>query len=162
MLAYWWLGDWQQISMQFTLICANHHSRKDIWKCYLQKKRASCFVLIVLDTYPSFFSWLIILYKPYVYTSSCKSSIIDFRLISKLSGTPKISRSGKLYILHEGFYVMEREDWPPTTFFSTLLWSRDGDRPVPICENIVVQWNLSVTTTSMMEFITCDLFSNVF
>ena len=25
-----------------------------------------------------------------------------------------------------------------------------------------VQWNLSVTTTSMMKFITCDLFSNVF
>ena len=25
-----------------------------------------------------------------------------------------------------------------------------------------VQWNLSVTTTSMIKFITCDLFSNVF
>ena len=103
-----------------------------------KKKRASCFVLIVLDTYPSYFSWLIILYKPYVYTSSCKSSIIDFRLISPLSGTPKISRSGKLYILHEGFYVMETDDWPPTTFFPTFLGSRDGKRAVPICENIVI------------------------
>ena len=26
----------------------------------------------------------------------------------------------------------------------------------------LVQWNLSVTTTSMIKFITCDLFSNVF
>ena len=25
-----------------------------------------------------------------------------------------------------------------------------------------VQWNLSVTTTSLIKFITCDLFSNVF
>ena len=25
-----------------------------------------------------------------------------------------------------------------------------------------VQWNLSVTTTSLTKFITCDLFSNVF
>ena len=83
-----------------------------------------------------FFSWLIILYKPYVYTHLCKSSIIDFRLLSPLSGTPKISRSGKLYILHEGFYVMETDDWPPTTFFPTLLGSRDGDWAVPISENI--------------------------
>ena len=27
---------------------------------------------------------------------------------------------------------------------------------------INVQWNLSVATTSIMKFITCDLFSNVF
>ena len=26
----------------------------------------------------------------------------------------------------------------------------------------VIQWNLSVTTTSIIKFITCDLFSNVF
>ena len=26
----------------------------------------------------------------------------------------------------------------------------------------MVQWNLSVTTTSIIKFITCDLFSNVF
>ena len=25
-----------------------------------------------------------------------------------------------------------------------------------------IQWNLSVTTTSLITFITCDLFSNVF
>ena len=25
-----------------------------------------------------------------------------------------------------------------------------------------IQWNLSVTTTFMIKFITCDLFSNVF
>ena len=25
-----------------------------------------------------------------------------------------------------------------------------------------IQWNLSVTTTSLMKLITCDLFSNVF
>ena len=27
---------------------------------------------------------------------------------------------------------------------------------------LAVQWNLSVTTTSIIKFITCDLFSNVF
>ena len=27
---------------------------------------------------------------------------------------------------------------------------------------VFVQWNLSVTTTSIMNFITCDLFSDVF
>ena len=27
---------------------------------------------------------------------------------------------------------------------------------------IYVQWNLSITTTSKIKFITCDLFSNVF
>ena len=26
----------------------------------------------------------------------------------------------------------------------------------------LIHWNLSVTTTSIMKFITCDLFSNVF
>ena len=26
----------------------------------------------------------------------------------------------------------------------------------------LIQWNLSVTTTSMIKFITCDLFSNAF
>ena len=26
----------------------------------------------------------------------------------------------------------------------------------------MLQWNLSVTTTSIKEFITCDLFNNVF
>ena len=29
-------------------------------------------------------------------------------------------------------------------------------------EWISLQWNLSVTTTSLIKFITCDLFSNVF
>ena len=33
--------------------------------------------------------------------------------------------------------------------------------PVTILHS-VVQWNLSVTTTSLIKFITCDLFSNVF
>ena len=27
---------------------------------------------------------------------------------------------------------------------------------------VLIQWNLSVTTTSMIKFIICDLFSNVF
>ena len=27
---------------------------------------------------------------------------------------------------------------------------------------LLVQWNLSVTTTSIIKYITCDLFSNVF
>ena len=27
--------------------------------------------------------------------------------------------------------------------------------------SLLLQWNLSVTTTSVIEFITCDLFSNV-
>ena len=31
-------------------------------------------------------------------------------------------------------------------------------RPV----HVGIQWNLSVTTTSILKFITCDLFSNVF
>ena len=30
------------------------------------------------------------------------------------------------------------------------------------CMPIYVQWNLSVTTTSRIKFVTCDLFSNVF
>ena len=29
-------------------------------------------------------------------------------------------------------------------------------------DDTVVQWNLSVTTTSIIKLITCDLFSNVF
>ena len=29
-------------------------------------------------------------------------------------------------------------------------------------EPLLLQWNLSVTTTSIMKFITCDLLSNVF
>ena len=28
--------------------------------------------------------------------------------------------------------------------------------------NILLQWNLSETTTSLIKFITCDLFRNVF
>ena len=39
---------------------------------------------------------------------------------------------------------------------------------MPELENIqdvapfVIQWNLSVTTTFIIEYITCDVFSNVF
>ena len=32
----------------------------------------------------------------------------------------------------------------------------------PVLNNDMIQWNLSVTTTSMIKSITCDLFSNVF
>ena len=28
--------------------------------------------------------------------------------------------------------------------------------------HLLIQWNLSVTTSSMIKFITCDLFGNVF
>ena len=40
------------------------------------------------------------------------------------------------------------EYWP------TMLYE-DGPKPP-------IQWKLSVTTTSIIKFITCDLFSNVF
>ena len=33
---------------------------------------------------------------------------------------------------------------------------------MPLRVQILVQWNLPVTTTSMINFITFDLFSNVF
>ena len=36
---------------------------------------------------------------------------------------------------------------------------------VKVCHQSIekqIQWNLSVTTTSIIKFITCDLFSNVF
>ena len=40
---------------------------------------------------------------------------------------------------------------------SEAEWSVMG-----IPQNKTIQWNLSVTTTSIIKFITCDLFSNVF
>ena len=33
---------------------------------------------------------------------------------------------------------------------------------IPFAQANFLQWNLSVTTTSIMKFITCDLFSYVF
>ena len=40
------------------------------------------------------------------------------------------------------------------------MW--DQGRHVWPCLIRVIQWNLSVTTTSIIKFITCDLFNNVF
>ena len=47
-------------------------------------------------------------------------------------------------------------------------WSHENEVTVDILgkevllTNNMLQWNLSVTTTSIIKFITCDLFSNVF
>ena len=48
-----------------------------------------------------------------------------------------------------------------------VAWTADSQDLWPVRKNhnepiIMVQWNLSVTTTSIIRFITCDLFSNVF
>ena len=42
---------------------------------------------------------------------------------------------------------------------SSPINDRSGDTPYILR---YIQWNLSVTTTSMIKFITCDLFSNAF
>ena len=47
--------------------------------------------------------------------------------------------------------------WTIVDMTSTNAWAF----PWVILETLI-QWNLSVTTTSMIKFITCDLFSNVF
>ena len=37
----------------------------------------------------------------------------------------------------------------------------DGIPIAAVCQRMVLQWDLSVATTSIITFITCDLFSNV-
>ena len=43
----------------------------------------------------------------------------------------------------------------------TAIWFRPR-RGLGNGKKFDVQWNLSVTTTFLLKFITCDLFSNVF
>ena len=46
-----------------------------------------------------------------------------------------------------------------------IAWLSSSQNLEQLCDIqafMLIQWNLSVTTTSMMKFITCDLFSNVF
>ena len=47
---------------------------------------------------------------------------------------------------------------------TVMLFSPPHNRAQQNCVYISwdIQWNLSVTTTSVIKFITCDLFSNVF
>ena len=42
------------------------------------------------------------------------------------------------------------------------LNSSDTDDGLDDVGKSMIQWNLSITTTSKIKFITCDLFSNVF
>ena len=43
-----------------------------------------------------------------------------------------------------------------------ILFIYGEDMVLSKYRRVMIQWNLSVTTTSMIKFITCDLFSNVF
>ena len=47
--------------------------------------------------------------------------------------------------------------------FDMFALHDEGDIPIQIITTMnEIQWNLSVTTTSMIKFISCDLFSSVF
>ena len=48
-----------------------------------------------------------------------------------------------------GWIILQRDCYVERV---SMLWWRHGN----------IQWNLSVTTTSIIKLITCDLFNNVF
>ena len=50
-------------------------------------------------------------------------------------------------------FLLQSSDQQLQLFARGVLWLDDYEQP---------QWNLSVTTTSIIKYITCDLFSNVF
>ena len=57
--------------------------------------------------------------------------------------------NGNLFHIFDGFALRNRDKY---------LYQYH----VRVADELYVQWNLSTTTTSIMKFSACDLFSNVF